>query len=171
MAISLVPFDLIILGSFIINAVFYCRYNKVAQIWEERGSSEFSNNVFYLVDSVSQRILLETDCSSGVDYPVRDRCNLMRDPPEGCILTNATYYYGESYVQSNENWISIVSAQNTTIFNTAYQKNITYILDRDDLGCSHNPYMYSSLIILVSFAIVIVTQNMVNGITERNFAA
>lgn len=113
---------------------------------------------------------METDCSSGVDYPVRDRCNLVRDPPGGCILTNATYYYGESYVQSNENWISIVSAQNITIFNTAYQKNISYILDRDDLGCSHNPYVCSSCMIIVRFVIIIVTPNMVNGIIRRNCA-
>ena len=81
---------------------------------------------------------MESDYYVGSTYPVCDSCDQPGDPENGCLLTNATYYYGESYIKDYTNKISIQNAENSTLFSLEYPKNISYILDPENLGCLLN---------------------------------
>lgn len=90
------------------------------------------------MNSVSKKKLFESDSITGTYYPVQDACNRTEDPSEGCYYTHAMYYSDGNCDIDDESTITIMNALNHTIFKKMFRKNITYIMDRDELGCTYD---------------------------------
>ena len=70
--------------------------------------------------------------------PVHDACNRTGDPSEGCYYTNTRYYTDDIYIIDDESTITIRNALNHTIFKKSFLRNITYIMDKEELDCSYD---------------------------------
>ena len=110
----------------------------MATLWENKGLNEFKNQTFYVSNPISTRKLIESDSYTGDFFPVHDACNRTGDPSEGCYYTNTTYYTDDISITDDDSTITIMNAQNHTIFKKLFRKNMTYIMDKEELDCVYD---------------------------------
>ena len=110
----------------------------MATLWKNKGLNDFKNQTFYVSNPTSQRKLTESDSYTGDFFPVHDACNRTGDPSEGCYYTNTRYYTDDISIIDDESTITIRNALNHTIFKKSFLRNITYIMDKEELDCSYD---------------------------------
>ena len=121
------------------------RYNKRAQIWKDSGLESFKNISFYLDESESA--LYPVSSTSGKYYPVRDKCQKIGDPREGCVLTGAYYYKTTTTFPASSTSLtfSIYGPSKESISKTSYDSIQTTYYTASQLDCSDNLSECSSM--------------------------
>ena len=121
------------------------RYNERAQIWKDSGLESFKNISFYLDESESA--LYPVSSTSGKYYPVRDKCQKIGDPREGCVLTGAYYYKTTTTFPASSTSLtfSIYGPSKESISKTSYDSIQTTYYTASQLDCSDNLSECSSM--------------------------
>ena len=121
------------------------RYNKRAQIWKDSGLESFKNISFYL--NGFESALYPVSSTSGKYYPVRDKCQKIGDPREGCVLTGAYYYKTTTTFPASSTSLtfSIYGPSKESISKTSYDSIQTTYYTASQLDCSDNLSECSSM--------------------------
>ena len=118
------------------NNYSHCRYNRRAQVWVDQGMNSFQGAHFAVNDTTLE---MKRDIG-GEYYPVRDSCDGLLDPKEGCVYTEALYY--QTIIENTaENEVTVnfsseeMNIGSVTVNSTALALYCTGDLKDDESDC------------------------------------